>query len=376
MTHRRLISRLTRLAWSAIWFAAFVPLGSSQGQDATSRLIRFSLPTTLSAGKQEGRVELWDAATGGTLIFYEVYAGPDALTVGDDGSISFLFGSLQNPSGLNPNDFPSGSARYLDVTQGGASVLSARVPLTAMPFALSPGPPGPTGPQGPQGAPGATGPQGPIGATGPQGATGAQGPPGVTGPQGATGPQGPQGTTGSTGPQGPPGPSDVPTNLTMVNSTATAGNLLKGGVRFLHNFGQDNTFIGANAGNLTTFGLGKNAALGTFALQNNTTGARNTASGFQALQSNTDGSNNTASGAAALQNNTVGHDNTASGFNALVSNTNGAFNTASGAAALQNNTVGNGNTASGYIALLSNTSGNSNTASGAFALVANTTGSA
>src|SRR6202158_1183182 len=345
MTHRRLISRLTRLAWSAIWFAAFVPLASSQGQDATSRLIRFSLPTSLSAGTQEVRVELWDAATGGTLIFYEVYAGPDALTVGDDGSISFLFGSLQNPSGLNPNDFPSGSARYLDATQGGASVLSARVPLTAMPFALSPGPPGPTGPQGPQGAPGATGPQGPIGATGPQGVTGAQGPPGVTGPQGATGPQGLQGTAGPTGPQGPPGPSDVPTNLTMANSTATAGNILKGGDRFLHNFGQDNTFIGANAGSLTTFGLGKNAALGTFALQNNTTGALNTASGYAALFSNTTGSSNTASGA-----------------NALIINTTGSGNTASGAAALQTNGTGSSNTASGFQALQSNSHGSNNTA--------------
>src|SRR5262249_10086675 len=175
-----------------------------------------------------------------SLIFNETYAGDNPLVVAEDGAISFLFGSLQVPPGLNPDDFPSGSSRYLDVTQAGASVLGARVPLTAMPFALSPGPRGPTGATGPQGptgatgAQGATGPRGPPGPTGAEGATGAQGSTGPTGSTGATGPTGPQ---GATGPTGPSGPNDVVGNLTMVNSTSTAGNILKGGARFLHNFG-------------------------------------------------------------------------------------------------------------------------------------------
>jgi hypothetical protein len=132
-------------------------------QDNTSRLIPFSLFMSLPPHTtQEVVVELWDASSGGALIFDESYAGPDALAVDDSGSISFMFGSLQVSPGLNPHDFPSGSSRYLDVTQAGTSVLAARVPLTAMPFALSPGPQGPTGPQAPTGA---QGPQGVPGAT-------------------------------------------------------------------------------------------------------------------------------------------------------------------------------------------------------------------
>src|SRR5262249_12285071 len=179
------------------WLAAVVLVGLlplfSRAQDNTSRLIPFSVSTSLAPGTtQEVMIELWDAPAEGTLIFDESYAGKDALPVGDDGSIRFLFGSLQTPPGLNPTDFPSGSSRFLDVTQGGASVLAARVPLTAMPFALSPGPPG---------ADGAMGPTGPTGPTGPQGLTGA------TGAQGATGPTGAQGATGPTGAQGPTGPT-------------------------------------------------------------------------------------------------------------------------------------------------------------------------
>jgi len=183
----------------ALLFTLF-PAFAALAQDNTSRLIPFSLSTSLPPQTtQEVMVELWDASSGGALIFDESYAGPDALAVDNNGSISFLFGSLQIPPGLNPGDFPSGSSRYLDVTQAGASVLQARVPLTAMPFALSPGPQGPTGDQGPQGAPGAPGPQGPPGDQGPQGV------PGATGPQGPSGAQGPQGAPGPTGPQGPSG---------------------------------------------------------------------------------------------------------------------------------------------------------------------------
>jgi len=149
---------------------------------------------------------------------------------------------------------------------------------------------------------------------------------------------------------------DVPGNLTMVNSTATEGNILKGELPFLHNYGMNNTFLGINAGNLTM------------------SGASNTATGFQALQSNTSGFNNTALGSGALLSNTTGFQNTASGLAALFSNTTGNDNTATGTGVLLNNTTGNGNTASGAQALVSNESGSSNTASGVNALFSNNTG--
>src|SRR6266480_585496 len=74
-------------------------------------------------------------------------------------------------------------------------------------------------------------------------------------------------------------------NITLVPSTASAGNILKGTAPFIHNFGVDNTFIGVNAGNFTMTG-GSNTASGAGALQSNTIGLRNTASGAGALGSN------------------------------------------------------------------------------------------
>src|SRR6266852_5158155 len=82
---------------------------------------------------------------------------------------------------------------------------------------------------------------------------------------------------------------DVAGNVTMVNSTPSAGNILKDGTPFLHNFGSYNTFLGSNAGN--------------FAM----TGVANTASGFNALTSNTTGFDNTAHGVNALQLTTTGN---------------------------------------------------------------------
>jgi trimeric autotransporter adhesin len=124
---------------------------------------------------------------------------------------------------------------------------------------------------------------------------------------------------------------DVPNNLTMQNSTdATTGNVLKDGLPFLHNFGTNNTFLGKNAGNLTTSGMGQNTAVGVQALLSNTTGYANTAIGFNALSSNTGGFTNTAIGRRALQSNTDGLGNTALGSSALSSNTTGGDNTAGG----------------------------------------------
>jgi len=106
--------------------------------------------------------------------------------------------------------------------------------------------------------------------------------------------------------------------LNLDHSSPGAGNILKGGDLFIHDFGTENTFIGRNAGNLTMTG-DRNTASGEFAFHSNTTGCRNTASGYFALYSNTTGHENTASGYVALWNNTTGSCNTAVGNGANVS---------------------------------------------------------
>ena len=333
----------------------------STAQETTSRVIPFTLSTSLPPGTiQQVSVELWDAATGGNLIFVEDYRGPDALSVDSTGSINFWFGNLHQPSGLNPDDFPTGSSRYLDVTGEGASVLSARLPLTATAFAVSLGPQGPVGPEGPIGPMGLTGPVGP---TGPQGIPGAQG---LTGPQGPTGPQ------GATGPQGPSGSIDAIANITMPDSTPTQGNIIKGGTLFLHNRG--GTFVGSSAGNLTMGGT-LNTGIGEGALAGNTFGNQNIAIGSGALANNGRGGSNIAIGVSALLHNDFGSANTAIGTDALNHNhADASGNTAAGAHALYNNIFGNNNSAIGGNTLSSNYMGSNNTACGSGALSSNTNG--
>lgn len=130
---------------------------------STSRMVPFSgVATTLQPFSQQNLgVELWDQPIAGTRISAEVQPN---VNVDANGQIDFLYGL---PSGgLNPNDFPSGASRFLDVIDPatGSTVLpSFRIPLFAAPFALSPGPAGPPGPTGATGATGATGQQGPPG---------------------------------------------------------------------------------------------------------------------------------------------------------------------------------------------------------------------
>ena len=153
-----------------------------------------------------------------------------------------------------------------------------------------------------------------------------------------------------------------------------AGSLRKGGVRFLHTFGTDNTFLGVNAGNVTMSG-GWNTAVGNSALGVNSAGFTNAAFGAYAMQSNTTGAENTAAGGFALQNNTTGNENTATGELALAGNATGSQNTANGRQALASNTSGSDNTASGVYALLGNTIGSNNVGVGYDAGLNGTTGS-
>jgi len=163
-------------------------------------------------------------------------------------------------------------------------------------------------------------------------------------------------------------------NIRLVGSTATAGNILKNGVPFLHDFGTSNTFLGEGAGNFTMSG-NFSTGIGVSALSDNSTGFNNTAIGADALQLNTNGSNNTASGTFALQNNTLGSQNTASGRSALRDNTIGINNTAIGSGALRLNTTGTDNVAIGVNALTNNTTGSFNIAIGPNAGLGLTTGS-
>ena len=162
-------------------------------------------------------------------------------------------------------------------------------------------------------------------------------------------------------------------NLDLANSMAGSGLITKDGMRFIHNFGTDNTFVGVAAGNLAMTGNG-NTGTGASALRNNTTGSANTATGESALRFNTTGANNTATGEDALRSNTTGSANTATGAEALQANTTAHFNTATGAAALEANTTGSDNTATGSFALRNNITGFGNTATGRNALLLTTTG--
>ncbi|APV50522.1 hypothetical protein BWI17_12975 [Betaproteobacteria bacterium GR16-43] len=122
----------------------------------------------------------------------------------------------------------------------------------------------------------------------------------------------------------------LPGNLLLDHSTATTGNVMKGGSRFIHNFGSANTFIGLSAGNLAISGSG------------------NSGVGFLTLSSVTLGNDNTAVGAAALQDVTDGDLNTAVGRRALSNLTTGQFNIGIGADAGVNVTTGNNNILVGH----------------------------
>ena len=130
-------------------------------------------------------------------------------------------------------------------------------------------------------------------------------------------------------------------NLMMVNSTATEGNIIKGGALFMHNTGFESAYLGANAGNLTTTG-GSNTGVGVSALGLIQGGILNSAFGNAVLYRNTVGAFNTGVGGGALVQNIDGSSNTAIGANALQSAT-ASENIAIGSSAGANITVGGKN---------------------------------
>lgn len=184
----------------------------------------------------------------------------------------------------------------------------------------------------------------------------------------------------------------INTNLRLQNSTSqTTGNIFKdGNVRFIHNYGSDNTFMGLRSGNFQTTASG-NTGIGSTALSNlqngnyntgvganvlsfTTSGFENTAVGYQSLYANNTGKINTATGVNSLYSNFNGDRNTAVGHSSLFNNVNGADNTAIGEKSLYANIGGFLNTAVGENTLSANTSGHSNTTIGGASLRFNTTG--
>lgn len=109
--------------------------------------------------------------------------------------------------------------------------------------------------------------------------------------------------------------------------------------------GSDNTFIGQNAGIITTIGL-HNVFIGSAAGQINTEGNYNTFLGTNAGKM------------------TDAHQNTFLGYNTGMNTTGGTDNTFVGAYAGEDNTSGSHNTAIGKAALLSCTNGSQNVALG------------
>ena len=134
--------------------------------------------------------------------------------------------------------------------------------------------------------------------------------------------------------------------ITLVATTSTTGQILQATKRLLHTYGTSNIFLGSEAGNFTTTGLGKNIAIGRITLQSLQGGVGNIAIGdacgfsitggssnmlFGEFSGNliTSGSQNCALGVSSLRGVTTTSENTAIGFQALYSTT-GSKNTGIG----------------------------------------------
>jgi hypothetical protein len=165
--------------------------------------------------------------------------------------------------------------------------------------------------------------------------------------------------TGTAGAPAWTGSPSLSGNLTLVNSTASAGNILKGATPFIHNFGAQNTFIGESSGNFLTTGVG-NTAVGWFAMRNVAAGGSNTAIGNAAFSNSTAGGFNVLIGAGVGLGASMGDFNTIVGTNAFGATTSAFQNTGLGGGVLNSVTSGINNTALGYGAGSNITTGTSN----------------
>ena len=137
------------------------------------------------------------------------------------------------------------------------------------------------------------------------------------------------------------------------------GTVIQNNERFLHSYPNENSlFLGAQAGNYTLTGTA-NMGIGSFALQDLTSGYNNTAVGHSVGTEITEGFSNVGVGHSALVTLTTGDENTAIGAGTLY-DCNSNKNTAMGYISLSNITSGDTNTAVGYRAGYTNTTGSRN----------------
>jgi hypothetical protein len=162
--------------------------------------------------------------------------------------------------------------------------------------------------------------------------------------------------------------------ITYVELTTPGSGFLDTTTVFTVNNGDlGGTGAGFEIGIISLISIDGSVAVGTSALELNTTGNYNTAIGHETLKFNTLGSNNTAIGYQSLFN-TTGFANTAVGYRSLYSNTGGVYNTAIGYQSLYSNTIGNNNIALGFNSLYTNSTGYQNVALGYLSLYFNTNG--
>jgi hypothetical protein len=157
-------------------------------------------------------------------------------------------------------------------------------------------------------------------------------------------------------------------NLTLPETdvSGNAGVIIVDGDRFIHSFGDHNTFVGDNSGNftLTPGGALENTGVGAFTFASITVGAGNVAVGANAMGLATDASECVALGSGSLQLLTTGDFNTAGGYFSGQALTSGAANTCFGWSALGNSQTSTNNVAIGNQSLLNIGSGSFNTCIG------------
>lgn len=156
-------------------------------------------------------------------------------------------------------------------------------------------------------------------------------------------------------------------NLVMSDTTSSAGAIMDGSNRFIHNYGfsgssDGNTFIGINSGNFSTADI-ENTAVGYESLNAVNGGSSNVAIGYRALKNTTGADTSVAIGSQSLENTTTGDNNTAVGQLSMNSNRTGFDNVCIGNSCLYNNISSNKNIAVGNASLFT-TTGGSNTALG------------
>ncbi len=118
--------------------------------------------------------------------------------------------------------------------------------------------------------------------------------------------------------------------INLPTTTSSVGSININSVRFMHAYGSNNTFLGNNAGNFTSTGVGCNTGIGHNSLSTLTSGAYNTGYGYASLGSCTTGSENTAVGLQAGSPISTGLYNTLLGYNACALLTTGNSNTCLG----------------------------------------------